>query len=255
MASTENGSLNDVLSELENILELWTELEMNTQLQPLFGRNWLEEKLHGKVQEFEGSSVDVSVAGGFKNLARLVKLHRELTAKGLLYINDQLTMVINCQKAYLGGDTVPKEAVYVNEPILEPLMAGAMPPHASRAFSIKAIATTSSKLAALHGLYLEWDENHQALECFKGRTNETHGSPDLCIVPANISKLCCSVGYGKILIKSSRGITANVPLFVHLSDNDDADDFVDYLLKKAPSQADCQYFESDELDKIVAEYE
>lgn len=110
-------------------------------------------------------------------------------------------------------------------------MAGAMLHQTSRAFSIKAIGTTSSKLAAFHGLYLEWDEDRQALECFKERNNETHGSPDLCIFPADITKISCAVGYGKILIKSSRGIMANVPLFVHLSDHDDADDFVDYLLK------------------------
>ncbi|KAL8903041.1 MAG: hypothetical protein Q9207_004198 [Kuettlingeria erythrocarpa] len=243
MASAGRRSLDEVLPEVENIFELWKELQLNAQLQPLFDRKWLENKLRRKVEESEGSSLDISVAGGFKNRTRLAKLHRELMGKGLRYMNDQLTMMINCQKASLDSDTDPKEKVHVSEPSLEPLMSGALPHPSFRAFSIKAIGSASNKLAASHGLYLEWDDSHQALERLKGRKNETRGSPDFRIVPAEITKISCSHGYGKILFRFSQGIMYKSPLFVHLSDNNDADGFVNSMLKKGANNVDCQYFD------------
>ncbi len=270
MASTGRRSLNDVLSELEEFFGLRIELEGNVHLKPLFSPRWFERNLRNKVQELGDASMDGTLLGSLRNLKRLVKVHRDLMVKEFLDLNDQLTTVINEQKSYVDSHIESREVcqphhsvsnvvanrnkkpIGVSGPVFvlahhPSLMSGAqLPPNATeRVFPIKAIGSANAKFAAAtERLCLKWNDKNKALECFNGGTNLTRDAPDFRIVPSDVKMFECAAKTCKVLLTSSAGTQSDVRLFVRLVNEDELENFTEYLREVSKGR-----FDRDDMDR------
>ncbi|KAL8751373.1 MAG: hypothetical protein Q9184_006090 [Pyrenodesmia sp. 2 TL-2023] len=259
MESTTNHAFGEVVEELEAILTLHTDLQTTIQLQPLFDPEWFENKVRNKVHQLQLSTMNGSELETLKKLSRLAKLHKKLAEVGFGDFHEQIAMAVVRLKIFLNADVDAVKDTDTDIPVQGPyMMHGAVPPPheistGDKVFSIQAIGSTTHKFASTTtGLYLIWSKSRRVVECFQGRTSLTRTYPDFTIDPNSLTLFEDCKDNGKILLESSIGVQKEVPLFVHLTDKDDMDDFFEYLLELSQGTFKRQSVSSQKIDKHVA---
>ncbi|KAL8903040.1 MAG: hypothetical protein Q9207_004197 [Kuettlingeria erythrocarpa] len=250
MGSGSERAFGEIVEELEAVLELYTDLQTAIGIQSLFESEWLENKVRTKVHQ----------PGPQRSMDRNL---RKLAGMGFGDFHEEISMAVIRQKIFLNGDVkMVKEIIDVEVPTGGPyLMHGAMPPPheantSDKVYSIQAIGSTTHRVASsVIGLYLIWSNTRKVIECFQGRTNLAQTYPGFTIDPSSITLFERCKENGKVLLESSVGDQKEIPLFVHLAEKDDVNEFFEYLVELAKRLFQCQNVSSQKIDRHVAGFE